>query len=123
MDSQNTSNGKVQIIVAIIGAIVAIVVACIAHFSFKPTQPQQQDVTINGTIADQISNDPISNARVLVIGTSINTTSDNDGSFTFKLHNFKDSSITFRILENGYPTQDYSYSLNGDIKIMLVKRR
>jgi len=62
-----------------------------------------QNATVSGRVTDQASGQPIQEARVIVIGTSLFTTSGQDGKFT--LRNVSPGTPEIRVLRVGYAEQ------------------
>jgi iron complex outermembrane receptor protein len=91
----------------------AIIVLLLATASFSFAQR-----TINGTIKDASTNEPLIGANILVLGTSSGTVSDFDGNFELQV---PEGSTQLRVSYTGYAAQDVDVASGTTFNITLVE--
>ncbi|WP_397363936.1 TonB-dependent receptor [Olleya sp. R77988] len=92
--------------------ILSIVLLCFCGISFSQT-------TITGTVVDDVSQQPIPSANVIVAGTSTGTATDFDGNFT--LTTSQNPPFTIQVSSVGFSTEDLEVTSNNQTFNIVLK--
>jgi len=92
--------------------ILSIVLLCFCSIAFSQT-------TISGTVVDDVSQQPIPSANVVVAGTSTGTATDFDGNFT--LTTDQTPPFTLKVTSIGFTPQDVEITSNNQTINVVLK--
>mgnify|MGYP000645706258 CR=1 FL=1 len=86
--------------------ILSIVFLCFCGLTFSQT-------TITGTVVDDVSQQPIPSANIIITGTSVGTATDFDGNFS--LTTDQNPPFTIQISSVGFASKDVEVTTNKQI--------
>ena len=82
----------------------------------KNQLPQPKQVTVKGTVKD-VKGNPLPGVTVLLKGSALGISTDNDGKFTVSFPEMKDVVLLFSFI--GMKSQEVKYTGQMDIKVVL----
>ena len=82
----------------------------------KNQLPQPKQVTVKGTVKD-VKGNPLPGVTVLLKGSALGISTDNDGKFTVSFPEMKDVVLLFSFI--GMKSQEVKYTGQTDIKVVL----
>ncbi len=101
---------------AIVILLHILIIAGINHHVYAAEETKQDDIPVQGIVADATTNEPLAGVTVFVLGTTAGTITDNEGRFSIQVPPGK----TIQFSYVGYLPEDVMITSQTDLTIDLV---